>query len=128
MATVCVIFDLDGTHVDSEFQSNQAFLDLLPELGEPVERLIKRYRGTRLAPFLLDLESHLGRRLPESFQAACLSNSNELHWKRFDGFGKHVDEAFSSNLLGAIKPDDDTFRLVLNLLNVEPGDWSLEAG
>jgi hypothetical protein len=30
MSTICVIFDLDGTLIDSERICNQAFLDLLP--------------------------------------------------------------------------------------------------
>lgn len=64
MTNVCVIFDLDGTLVDSEFQSNQAFLDLLPEIDEPVTALINRYRGIRLAPVLADLEGRLGRKSP----------------------------------------------------------------
>lgn len=67
-AKVCVIFDLDGTLVDSEVQSNQAFLDLLPELGGTVGDLIGRYRGLRLAPVLADLERRIGRKLAESFQ------------------------------------------------------------
>lgn len=43
MAKVCMIFDLDGTLVDSEPQSNQAFLDLLPEL-ERTGALFRRLR------------------------------------------------------------------------------------
>lgn len=31
MNNICVIFDLDGTLVDSEGLCNQAFLDLLPQ-------------------------------------------------------------------------------------------------
>jgi beta-phosphoglucomutase-like phosphatase (HAD superfamily) len=36
---ICVIFDLDGTLVDSEGLCNQAFLDLLPQLSDTVETL-----------------------------------------------------------------------------------------
>jgi beta-phosphoglucomutase-like phosphatase (HAD superfamily) len=67
MPGLCVIFDLDGTLVDSERQSNQAFLDLLPELGEPVDALVRRYRGMRLLPVLADIEARLGRKLAEDF-------------------------------------------------------------
>jgi HAD superfamily hydrolase (TIGR01509 family) len=67
MSNLCVIFDLDGTLVDSERQSSQAFLDLLPELDVPVEALVRRYRGMRLAPVLADLEARLGRKLPDDF-------------------------------------------------------------
>jgi beta-phosphoglucomutase-like phosphatase (HAD superfamily) len=66
---LCIIFDLDGTLVDSEPLCNRAFLDLLPELDDTVEGLVRRYRGNRLAPVLTDLEQRLGRPLPEGFAA-----------------------------------------------------------
>ncbi len=53
---------------------------------------------------------------------ACLSNCNELHWAKFGGFAEHFDVAFSSHLLGRIKPDRDVFETVLARLAVEPGD------
>lgn len=84
MAEICVIFDLDGTLVDSESQSNQAFLDLLPELDESVEVLIQRYRGMRLAPVLADLEGRIGRKLPESFQEAYRRRVAELFEQRLE--------------------------------------------
>lgn len=61
-------------------------------------------------------------RLRRHHRIACLSNSNELHWNRFDGFSAYFDEAFSSHLLGAIKPDADCFKLVLGRLQVAPGE------
>ncbi|MDD2725122.1 MAG: HAD hydrolase-like protein, partial [Methylovulum sp.] len=57
MANICIIFDLDGTLVDSEGLCNQAFLDLLPQLNDTVESLIQRYRGKKLASILVDIES-----------------------------------------------------------------------
>lgn len=66
---ICVIFDLDGTLVDSEGLCNQAFLDLLPQLDERLESLIERYRGKKLAPILVDLESRLCQKLPDGFEA-----------------------------------------------------------
>jgi HAD superfamily hydrolase (TIGR01509 family) len=74
----CVIFDLDGTLVDSERQSSQAFLDLLPELDEPVDALVRRYRGMRLAPVLADIEARLGRKLPEEFTPSYRRRVAEL--------------------------------------------------
>jgi len=68
MTGICVIFDLDGTLVDSEGLCNQAFLDLLPQLNETVESLTQRYRGKKLAPILADLESRLCHKLPDSFE------------------------------------------------------------
>jgi len=67
MAGICVIFDLDGTLVDSEGLCNQAFLDLLPQLSDTLESLIQRYRGKKLAPILADLEGRLCQSLPDAF-------------------------------------------------------------
>jgi len=64
----CIIFDLDGTLVDSEVLCNQAFLNLLPELDEPVEALVRRYRGKKLAIILDDLEKRAGRKLADNFE------------------------------------------------------------
>lgn len=83
MASICVIFDLDGTLVDSEGLCNQAFLDLLPQLNDTVESLIQRYRGKKLAPILADLESRLCQKLPDMF---------EQHYRQY------VAELFSREL------------------------------
>jgi HAD superfamily hydrolase (TIGR01509 family) len=83
MTGICVIFDLDGTLVDSEGLCNQAFLDLLPQLNDTVESLIHRYRGKKLAPILADLEVRLCRNLPDAF---------EQHYRQ------HVSELFSREL------------------------------
>jgi beta-phosphoglucomutase-like phosphatase (HAD superfamily) len=40
MEDLCVIFDLDGTLVDSEASGQQALLDLLPEFDDTVESLV----------------------------------------------------------------------------------------
>lgn len=75
---LCVIFDLDGTLVDSETPCNQAFADLLPDLADPVERLVQRYRGMELAAILADLERRLGRRLPDAFESDYRARVSEL--------------------------------------------------
>ena len=83
MNNICVIFDLDGTLVDSEGLCNQAFLDLLPQLNDTVESLIQRYHGKKLALILADLESRLSQKLPDTF---------ELQYRQ------HVAELFSREL------------------------------
>jgi HAD superfamily hydrolase (TIGR01509 family) len=75
---ICVIFDLDGTLVDSETLCNQAFLDLLPELADPVEALVARYRGRKLAAVFADIEKRLGRALPAAFEKTYRSRVSEL--------------------------------------------------
>lgn len=68
MKIECVIFDLDGTLVDSEGICNQAFLDLLPELRSSREELVARYRGKKLALIIQDIERVIGRALPRGFE------------------------------------------------------------
>ena len=63
-----VIFDLDGTLVDSESLNNLAFLQLLPELNEGVEWLTSQYQGKKLSFILSDIERKLGKALPDDFE------------------------------------------------------------
>jgi len=49
MSRLLVIFDLDGTLVDSESLCNQAFLNLLPSLNETVAELVEQFRGKKLS-------------------------------------------------------------------------------
>lgn len=78
MSNICVIFDLDGTLVDSEGLCNQAFLDLLPQLCDTVDSLTQRYRGKKLAPILADLECRLCVSLPDSFEQHYRKRVEEL--------------------------------------------------
>lgn len=59
-------------------------------------------------------------RLREDFRIACLSNSNELHWARFNQFEGVFDIALSSHRLGVIKPDDAAFFRALEICAVRP--------
>lgn len=67
MNPLLAIFDLDGTLVDSETLCNQALLDVVPALTVPVEAVVDRYRGKKLADILRDIESQLGTALPDNF-------------------------------------------------------------
>lgn len=78
MSNICVIFDLDGTLVDSERLCNQAFLDLLPQMNDTVRSLIERYRGKKLASILADLESRLCQPLPDTFEQQYRQRVAEL--------------------------------------------------
>ena len=59
--------------------------------------------------------------LRDRYVLACLSNSNEVHWRRFDGFRQHFHISLSSHLLGAVKPDRECFRLALHACNATAG-------
>ncbi|WP_333874317.1 HAD-IA family hydrolase [Methylobacter sp.] len=78
MNSICVIFDLDDTLVDSEALCNQAFLDLLPQLSETVDLLIQRYRGKKLALILADIENRLCQKLPDAFEQHYRQRVTEL--------------------------------------------------
>src|SRR5688572_16431504 len=75
----CLIFDLDGTLLDSEPLCNQAFLDLLPQLDDTVPGLIHRYRGMQLARILDDLSLRIGQPLEEDFEVRYRSRVAELY-------------------------------------------------
>ena len=68
MSRLLVIFDLDGTLVDSETLCNQAFLDLLPPLNETVEELVDQFRGKKLSEILSQIERKVSSPLPQGFE------------------------------------------------------------
>ncbi|NRF63699.1 HAD family hydrolase [Vibrio coralliilyticus] len=65
-----VIFDCDGTLVDSEFLCNLVLEHQLAELGvkSTAEELLGKYRGAKLAVILSSLESDFSISLPASFE------------------------------------------------------------
>ena len=60
--------------------------------------------------------------LRQRHRIGCLSNSNELHWKKFDGLEGHFDVALSSHLIGVIKPDRECFERALSECGVEASE------
>lgn len=74
----CVIFDLDGTLVDSEGLCQQGYLDLIPELTDTLDEMLQRYRGAQLAPILADIEERTGIKLPANFEPIYRARVNEL--------------------------------------------------
>lgn len=51
-----IIFDMDGTLVDSEVCAAQALLDVLPEMEEKRGTIVQRYRGMKLQAIFNDIE------------------------------------------------------------------------
>jgi HAD superfamily hydrolase (TIGR01509 family) len=76
--SICVIFDLDGTLVDSEILSSQAFLDLLPEIRDPVQTLLSRYRGRKLSVIVDDLQKRYDLNVPADFEIKFRERVSEL--------------------------------------------------
>jgi HAD superfamily hydrolase (TIGR01509 family) len=67
--TKCVIFDCDGTLVDSELLCNRCLALKLKELGivEEAGTLVRRYRGAKLATILVDIGTRHETTIPNSF-------------------------------------------------------------
>jgi glucose-1-phosphatase len=56
------------------------------------------------------------------YHVSCLSNGNALHWQAMSEFLSRLDSAFSSHLLGEIKPDEQAFLATTARLGVSPAD------
>ena len=81
----CIIFDCDGTLVDSEYLFNRALSEKLSDKGVfiSVEKLVQRFRGVKLIAALAELENEHLVILDEAFiedyrQLADLLFTNEL--------------------------------------------------
>lgn len=97
MKPAAVIFDCDGTLVDSETLSAEVFSELLGGLGhaaDPVE-ILQSFRGRQLAKCLLDLEARHGA-LPADFAERFRARTAEVYRDRLQ------EIAGAAALLGAI--------------------------
>lgn len=60
-----IIFDMDGTLVQSEDCASQALKDVMPGLLDTRDEVTERYRGMRLAHIFDDIESRYPGSVPE---------------------------------------------------------------
>lgn len=60
-----IIFDMDGTLVQSEDCASQALIDVIPALTDSVADVTARYRGMRLAEIFDDIDSITPGAIPE---------------------------------------------------------------
>ncbi|MBX2835696.1 MAG: HAD-IA family hydrolase [Gammaproteobacteria bacterium] len=91
----CVIFDFDGTLVDSEVLSNQAFLDLIPSINVSVEEMVKNYSGRKLAWIFSDIEKQFNCKLSPTIEKDYRNRVAELfdtQLRAFDGVHHALDE------------------------------------
>ena len=67
-----VIFDCDGVLVDSEVIAVQIDQRMLADLGWhlSIDEIVEKFLGTSSASFTAKVEAHLGRALPDGFEAA----------------------------------------------------------
>lgn len=59
-------------------------------------------------------------RLRPTYRLALLTNCNAVHWDRLEPVRRRVHAAFSSHLLGMVKPDEGVFRHVAEALDAAP--------
>ena len=58
-------------------------------------------------------------KLGESHELACLTNNNEIHWRRLldiYGFGRYFQHCFASHEIGFVKPDPEIYEFILSRL------------
>src|ERR1700754_2631851 len=69
MAIKAIIFDCDGTLVDSEILSNEILVEYLSKLGHTLslQEATDAYTGVKMAECVLDLERRFEAVMPEDF-------------------------------------------------------------
>lgn len=100
-----------ATAVVDEFE-----LDTTP--AEFMEAFIQWPRG--LYPGVPELLAALA----DSFHLACLSNTNHLHWERFEKetpLLRSLHSHFVSHHIGILKPDPQVYEHVISTLDCSPG-------
>lgn len=78
----CIIFDCDGVLVDSEAISNGVIVDMANAQGATIDLdyALEHYSGTSLDFVLKDIESKIGKKLPENF----ISEYRRISFERFE--------------------------------------------
>ena len=79
-----VIFDCDGTLVDSELLANEVLVEYAGGFGVPIslEEALECYVGGRMADCVEDMEKRLGRKLPDSFVPELRARTAEVFRSR----------------------------------------------
>lgn len=75
---LCILFDLDGTLVDSEALGCQALLEFVPPGAMSLDEAVRRYRGRKLADIVVDLQAQTGWQADDGFEPAYRARVAEL--------------------------------------------------
>ncbi|MFM2485183.1 HAD family hydrolase [Celerinatantimonas yamalensis] len=114
-----VIFDCDGTLVDSEFLCNLALEHQLAELGVKCDakELLSKYRGGKLTTIIASLETDYSISLPESFESEYrlkVDNLFDEHLEAIDGV-KEVLESLTIRFCIASSAPRSKIERALNI-------------
>lgn len=93
MRADCVIFDCDGTLVDSEPLGNEVFAELLNSHGIHISHseAVQRFRGMKLADCLAELEAQWNVRLPADFATALRQRTADAFRERLEPMAGALD-------------------------------------
>lgn len=102
---------------------NEAFLESLInkfDLNLSVDDAAKLWNSWVLPPYAGVIETI--ERLKEKYIVACLSNTNDLHWRHVNSFfntSEVFDFDFASHEIKAAKPDPRSYEIPLEKMGVE---------
>ncbi|WP_114009951.1 HAD-IA family hydrolase [Cohaesibacter intestini] len=82
----CLIFDLDGTLVDSEVLCQQAHCDVVPDLDWDAAYLINHYRGIKLVDIVRAIEDRIGQSLGADYETRYRARVAELFDSQLQAF------------------------------------------
>ena len=91
MAKLYILFDMDGTLVDSEILGWRAFHEMIPELEDEAVTGLERYRGMKLAEIMADVSARFGLNLGADFVPHYRAHAATL-------FDAHLTEIPGSSL------------------------------
>ncbi len=95
-----IIFDCDGTLVDTEPLANDVFAAMLCEEGLPMtgQEAVMRFRGMKWDACLAEVEAELGRKLPPSFRPELQERTFESYRGKLKAIPGIVDLVSSLEL------------------------------
>nr|WP_321462834.1 HAD-IA family hydrolase [uncultured Cohaesibacter sp.] len=87
----CVIFDLDGTLVDSEVICLQGYCDTVPDLDWDVHYMIENLRGCQFHAIVAAMEGRVGHKLADDYEITYRAHVAELFEAELKAFPDVVE-------------------------------------
>ncbi len=113
-----------GNEFERGLTDNQSFIEefkTLFSLEGSHQELTALWNSWVGAPYAGIVEAIMALR--ETYRIACLSNTNDLHWKHLNAYLKTeilFSPAYASHQINLAKPDRECFEFVIADLNVAP--------